>query len=115
MPRAKTKAQQKTLDTAKKALSSFMYCYPELSRHGKLTVFYWRGKGTKRVRIRDEIGTKGFSEVYWAIHENRPLPEFCFNNNYCPAACTEINCRKAYPRVAHKPVYALNQPTMAEA
>lgn len=95
MPRAKTKAQQKTLDTAKKALSSFMYCYPELSRHGKLTVFYWRGKGTKRVRIRDEIGTKGFSEVYWAIHENRPLPE--------SALTTIIAPQPARKSIAEKP------------
>jgi hypothetical protein len=63
----------KLLKATRNALTSFEYCYAELSRHGRLQVYFWRGKGHPKVRIREEPNTQEFMAAYWAIRNGQAL------------------------------------------
>lgn len=40
------------------------YVYEDLDRHGNVRIYFWRGKGHRKVRIRENPGTKPFRDAY---------------------------------------------------
>lgn len=40
------------------------YVYEDLDRHGNVRIYFWRGKGHRKVRIREQPGTKAFRDAY---------------------------------------------------
>lgn len=54
------------------------YVYEDVDRHGNVRVYFWRGKGHPKVRIRSAPGSVAFSEEYaaaLAASETPPTPE----------------------------------------
>lgn len=45
------------------------YVYEDLDRHGNVRIYFWRGKGHRKVRIRENPGTKLFRDAYDAASE----------------------------------------------
>ncbi len=42
----------------------FPYVYEDVDRHGNVRLYFWRGKGHPKVRIREPLGSAAFSERY---------------------------------------------------
>lgn len=40
------------------------YVYQDVDRHGRVRVYFWRGRGTRKIRIREPIGSAEFMMVY---------------------------------------------------
>lgn len=40
------------------------YVHEDLDRHGNVRIYFWRGKGHRKVRIREQPGTKAFRDAY---------------------------------------------------
>lgn len=40
------------------------HVYEDLDRHGNVRIYFWRGKGHRKVRIREAPGTKAFRHAY---------------------------------------------------
>ncbi|TCR69726.1 site-specific integrase [Bosea sp. BK604] len=56
------------------------YVYEDLDRHGNVRIYFWRGKGHSKVRIREQPGTKAFRDAYDAAAaldtlKREPTPE----------------------------------------
>lgn len=45
-------------------LDRLRYVYEDLDRHGRVRVYFWRGKGQKKIRIRETPGTPEFRRAY---------------------------------------------------
>lgn len=45
------------------------YVYEDLDRHGNVRIYFWRGKGHRKIRIRETPGTKLFRDAYDAAAE----------------------------------------------
>ncbi|QJP14703.1 tyrosine-type recombinase/integrase [Starkeya sp. ORNL1] len=52
----------------------YKYLYEDLDRHGNVRIYVWRGKGHKKVRIREEVGTPAFRRAYDAALEAEAEP-----------------------------------------
>src|SRR6476661_2724858 len=50
---------------------SFPYCYAELSRHGKVVLYFRRAKGERKIRIRSEPFTAEFHMDYASARQGR--------------------------------------------
>ena len=42
----------------------YRYIYQDADRHGGVRIYYWRGKGQPKIRIREEPGTEAFAQRY---------------------------------------------------
>lgn len=40
------------------------HVYEDVDRHGNVRIYFWRGKGHSKVRIREQPGTKAFRDAY---------------------------------------------------
>jgi integrase len=54
-----------------KLRQSFPYCYAEMSRHGKLVVYFRRAKGERKIRIRSEPFAAEFHMDYASARQGR--------------------------------------------
>lgn len=51
---------------------SYPYVYEDVDRHGNVRVYFWRGKGTPKIRLREPIGSPEFSARYRDLAGNAP-------------------------------------------
>jgi len=53
------------------------YVYEDVDRHGNVRVYFWRGRGHRKVRCREAIGTPGFQIAYEEFLGSKvsPAPE----------------------------------------
>jgi integrase len=58
----------------------FPYVYTDTDRHGNVRVYFWRGKGTPKVRIKEALGSPEFVSKYKELVDGPP-----------PAAATDPN------------------------
>lgn len=52
------------MSAAAMIVDKLRYVHEDLDRHGNVRVYFWRGKGHPKVRIREEIGTPAFRRRY---------------------------------------------------
>ena len=45
-------------------LIELRYVYEDADRHGNTRIYFWRGKGHRKIRIRETPGTKAFRDAY---------------------------------------------------
>jgi integrase len=45
----------------------YRYVYEDESRHGQVRLYFWRGKGHRKIRINERIGTPAFDRRYEAL------------------------------------------------
>lgn len=45
------------------------YVYEDVDRHGNIRIYFWRGKGHRKTRLREAPGTAQFLRAYTAAHE----------------------------------------------
>ena len=51
----------------------YRYLYEDVDRHGNVRVYFWRGKGHRKTRIKAPPGTTGFHNEYQAAYDAAPL------------------------------------------
>jgi integrase len=49
------------------AIVKYQYVYEDVDRHGNVRVYFWRGKGHRKVRIRARLNTPEFHAAYQAL------------------------------------------------
>jgi hypothetical protein len=42
----------------------YRYVYEDVSRHGQVRLYFWRGKGYGKMRMRATLGAKAFEDLY---------------------------------------------------
>src|SRR6185503_9804552 len=50
------------------------YCYADIDRHENVRCYYWRGKGTPKIRLPGPRHSAEFMAAYHACLEGRPVP-----------------------------------------
>jgi hypothetical protein len=45
----------------------FRYIYEDVDRHGNVRIYFWRGKGHRKVRLREKVGSPDFHREYQAL------------------------------------------------
>src|SRR5262245_16221982 len=50
------------------------YVHHDVDRHGNVRTYFWRGKGHKKVRIREKIGGSAFHQRYAELMNCEPAP-----------------------------------------
>jgi integrase len=43
---------------------NYRYIYEDVDRHGNVRIYFWRGKGHKKVRVHDRVGSPSFHTRY---------------------------------------------------
>lgn len=44
----------------------YRYIYEDVDRHGNVRIYFWRGKGHRKVRLREKVGSPEFHRAYQA-------------------------------------------------
>src|SRR5262249_32971190 len=50
------------------------YVYEDVDRHGNVRLYFWRGKGHKKVRFREKSGSAAFYQRYGELMHSKPGP-----------------------------------------
>jgi hypothetical protein len=45
----------------------YRYLYEDVDRHGNVRIYFWRGKGHRKVRLREKVGSPEFHREYQAL------------------------------------------------
>jgi hypothetical protein len=45
----------------------YRYLYEDVDRHGNVRIDFWRGKGHRKVRLREKVGSTEFHREYQAL------------------------------------------------
>lgn len=45
-------------------LVELRHVHEDADRHGNVRIYFWRGRGHRKIRIREELGTKAFRDAY---------------------------------------------------
>jgi hypothetical protein len=63
----------------------FRYVYEDVDRHGNVRIYFWRGKGHKKVRLRAVVGSADFAADYEAaLAQSSADPELTSHNSLDP-------------------------------
>src|SRR5437667_6408436 len=54
--------------------ANLIYVYEDVDRHGNVRIYFWRGKGHRKVRLREKPGTAPFYLRYGELMESEPKP-----------------------------------------
>jgi integrase len=52
----------------------YQYVYEDVDRHGNVRVYFWRGKGHKKIRLRERAGSPDFHRRYAELMNRDPEP-----------------------------------------
>jgi integrase len=52
------------MGTAAMVTVKYPYVYEDVDRHGNVRLYFWRGKGQPKVRLREVLGTEAFAALY---------------------------------------------------
>ena len=50
------------------------YVYADVDRHGNVRIYFWRGKGHRKVRMRETVGSPAFHQRYGELIAPKSLP-----------------------------------------
>src|SRR5262245_5707813 len=45
----------------------YRYLYEDIDRHGNVRIYFWRGKGHRKVRVREKVGSPEFHREYQSL------------------------------------------------
>jgi hypothetical protein len=61
------------------------YVYADVDRHGNVRIYFWRGKGHRKIRMREPVGSPAFHQRYGELMAGEPQPA---TPNHTPTAHT---------------------------